>query len=78
MGATIEFDKMYAKVSGPSNLKGTEVTATDLRAGASLIIAGLIAEGTTKISNIEYILRGYEDIVEKLKAVGADIEIIDE
>lgn len=78
MGAKIEFDKMYAKIIGPTKLSGSEVSATDLRAGAALIIAGLIAEGTTKISNIEYILRGYEDIVNKLKEVGADIDIIDE
>lgn len=78
MGADIEFGQMKAKIVGPTKLVGAEVTATDLRAGASLIIAGLIAEGTTKISNIEYILRGYEDIVNKLLDVGADITIIDE
>lgn len=78
MGADIEYDKMKATITGPTKLNGCEVEATDLRAGAALIIAGLLANGTTKISNIEYILRGYEDIVSKLKDVGADIEIIDE
>ena len=78
MGANIDFDLTEATIIGPAYLHGEDVSATDLRAGASLIIAGLIADGTTKISNIEYILRGYEDIVEKLKNVGADISIIDE
>ncbi len=78
MGANISLDGMDAKIKGVTKLIGKDVSATDLRAGAALIIAGLTAEGTTKISNIEYILRGYEDIVDKLKTVGADIEIIDE
>ena len=78
MGANIDFDLTEATIIGPAYLHGEDVSATDLRAGASLIIAGLIADGTTKISNIEYILRGYEDIVDKLKNVGADISIIDE
>ncbi len=78
MGADIEFDKMKATITGPTRLVGCEVEATDLRAGAALIIAGLLASGITKISNIEYILRGYEDIVLKLRDVGADIDIIEE
>lgn len=78
MGATLEYNNPKAKITGPASLKGCDVAASDLRAGAALIIAGLIAEGTTKISNIEHILRGYEDIVEKLSLVGADIRIIDE
>ncbi len=78
MGANIESTKMTAKITGATELHGEEVKATDLRAGAALIIAGLEAEGTTKISNIEYILRGYEDLVNKLSAVGADIKIIEE
>ena len=78
MGANIDFTNTNAKINGPTPLHGCEVSASDLRAGAALIIAGLIAQGTTKISNIEYILRGYEDIVNKLTQVGASIEIIDE
>lgn len=78
MGANIEYTNNTAKVTGATKLIGCEVEASDLRAGAALTIAGLIAEGTTKISNIEYILRGYEDIVEKLSNVGADIKIIEE
>ena len=54
---------------------GTEVEATDLRAGACLLLAALIAEGTTTIKNADYILRGYESITEKLKNVGAKIEL---
>lgn len=64
-----------AIILGPVKLKGTEVVATDLRAGASLVIAGLLAEGTTIIDHAEYILRGYENIIEKLMQVGAKIEL---
>lgn len=78
MGANIEYEGMDAEITGPCGLQGCEVEASDLRAGAALIIAGLIAKGTTKISNIDYILRGYEDIVVKLTSVGADIAIIEE
>ena len=77
MGATISANahSMQAIIIGPTKLVGTEVEATDLRAGAALIIAGLIAEGTTTISQIDHILRGYDGIVEKLTAVGANIRI---
>ena len=77
MGATISANvhSMQAIIIGPTKLVGTEVEATDLRAGAALIIAGLIAEGTTSISQIDHILRGYDGIVEKLTAVGANIRI---
>lgn len=78
MGASIDYTNNTATIIGPSNLHGKDISATDLRAGAALIIAGLIADGETKISNIEFILRGYEDIVNKLKTVGADISIIEE
>ncbi len=78
MGADIEYNNPRALIKGKSKLTGCEVAASDLRAGAALIIAGLIADGKTKISNIEHILRGYEDIVAKLTEVGADIQIIDE
>ena len=79
MGASIEVssDNKVATIYGKGNLIGKEVRATDLRGGASMIICGLIADGITIIDNIEHILRGYEDIVLKLKNVGADIEIID-
>ena len=56
-------------------MHGEEVVATDLRAGAALVVAGLIAVGTSRISNAEQILRGYENIVEKLSNVGAKIRI---
>lgn len=78
MGANIEVvDNKYATISGKSNLVGKDVVATDLRGGASMVICGLIADGVTTISNIDHILRGYEDIVGKLSAVGAKIKIID-
>ncbi len=66
------------EIKGPRKLKGTNVIATDLRGGASLLIAGLIAEGKTTIENSEYILRGYGDVINKLKNVGAHIEISEE
>lgn len=78
MGANIEIDKRKIYVVGPSNLVGKEVIATDLRAGACMVLAGLKADGTTTINNVEHILRGYENIIGKLKNVGADIELIDE
>ena len=75
MGAdiTIKGDKIYIK--GPAKLIGKEVKATDLRAGACLILAGLIAEGQTVVTEIEHVLRGYEDIALKLSKIGAKIEI---
>ncbi len=76
MGATTELlTASKAVIMGPSKLKGKKVSATDLRAGASLVIAGLIAEGTTTIENADYILRGYEGIVEKLTKIGAKIRL---
>ena len=78
MGANtkVRKDNRKAVIKGKTPLKGTAVTATDLRGGASLLIAGLIAEGTTTIDNISYILRGYDKIIEKLTKVGAKIAII--
>jgi UDP-N-acetylglucosamine 1-carboxyvinyltransferase len=75
MGARAEIkgDKVFIK--GPTKLHGEEVEATDLRAGACLVLAGLIAEGATTITNVDHILRGYQDIVEKLQAVGAKITV---
>ena len=73
MGAKIDVNGKKASITGPTKLIGTEVNATDLRAGAGLIVAALIAEGTTIINNADYILRGYENIVEKLSNIGADV-----
>ena len=78
MDAKIRVDGKIAIVTGIEKLKGAAVTATDLRAGAALVIAGLAAEGQTIIDNIKYIERGYEDIVEKLQNLGADITVIDD
>ncbi len=75
MGANIRVEGNKAYIKGITKLRGTEVNASDLRAGASLIIAGLIADGTTTINNADYILRGYENIVEKLENLGAKIEL---
>ena len=74
MGANINVQGQTAIIAGQTALRGCEVVATDLRAGAAMVIAGLLAEGTTTITNVEHILRGYENIVEKLKGVGAKIE----
>ena len=78
MGADITLEGNRATINGVERLKGAEVTATDLRAGAALIIAGLNAEGETVISGVEKIERGYDDIVGKLKSIGADIELIED
>ena len=78
MGAKINaFDKK-ALISGPTKLVGRRVKATDLRAGASMLVAGMIATGTTKVTNVEHLLRGYERLVDKLNNVGANIALIDE
>lgn len=75
MGANISTKERIATILGPNKLKGMEVEATDLRAGASLLLAALKAEGKTTILHAEYILRGYEDLIEKLTSIGAKIEI---
>ena len=74
MGASVTIDDRVAVVEGVERLTGADVRATDLRAGAALIIAGLMAEGTTCISNVKYIDRGYDHIENKLIALGADIK----
>ncbi len=74
MGADISVDGTVAVIQGTGELKGAPVVATDLRAGAAMIIAGLAAKGTTEIENIHYIERGYECIDQKLKQLGADIK----
>ena len=82
-----ELAKMAGKIStssdqivyeGPNQLQGAQVKATDLRAGAALVIAGLMAQGKTEITNIEFILRGYSNIIEKLTSLGPDIQLIEE
>ena len=76
MGATTELlTNQKAIIVGPSKLVGKKVKATDLRAGAAMMVAGMIAEGTTKIVNIEHILRGYENLETKLSKLGADIKL---
>lgn len=74
MGAQIKVSGRQALVRGPSQLTGTTVAATDLRAGAALILAGLVAQGETIVTDDYHIDRGYVQIVEKLRALGADIE----
>lgn len=73
MGASIKIEGRSAVVEGVTNLTGCPVKATDLRAGAALVLAGLVAQGQTEIGCIHHIDRGYEDIVGKLKSLGADI-----
>ena len=78
MGATISTLNDHIIYEGPNQLAGSSVKATDLRAGAALVIAGLMAYGTTEITNVEYILRGYSDIIHKLTQLGADIQLVEE
>lgn len=77
MGASIKVEGKMAVIEGVDQLKGAPVRADDLRAGAAMIIAGLIAKGTTEIEEISHIDRGYENIVEKLTGLGADIRRVD-
>jgi UDP-N-acetylglucosamine 1-carboxyvinyltransferase len=76
MGAQIQVDGKVAVIEGVDHLTGAPVHACDLRAGAAMVIAGLAAQGTTEIDGIHHIERGYETIVEKLAAVGADIRTV--
>ncbi len=78
MGANIEINGRKIFINGPTTFKGATVKATDLRAGACLVIAGLAAEGKTTITNVEYVLRGYENIIEKLTNVGAKLKMEEE
>ena len=78
MGAEILINGKTAMVTGQEKLRGASVTARDLRAGAALIIAGLAAEGVTKLKNIHFVERGYENVVEKFTALGANIKRIEE
>ena len=78
MGAEIHIDGKTATVYGKETLHGATVRARDLRAGAALIIAGLAAEGTTRVENIHYVERGYEHLIDKLTALGAKIRRIED
>ena len=78
MGAQFQVDGRVAVVEGVERLHGATVAACDLRAGAAMVIAGLCADGVTTVEDIEYIERGYQDLVGKLQALGADIRIVDE
>jgi len=77
MGAEITVEGRTAIVQGVEHLTGAQVKATDLRAGAALVIAGLMAEGETEVSGAEHIERGYERPVEKFRRIGADIRHVD-
>ncbi len=78
MGAKISVLSGQIVYEAPNSLSGAPVKATDLRAGAALVIAGLMAEGRTEITNVEFILRGYSNIIEKLTELGADIQLIED
>ena len=75
MGANITIDNRKIYINGPTKLSAKAVVATDLRAGACLVLAGLLADGQTVIDNVEHVLRGYENIIGKLSNVGAKIEL---
>ena len=77
MGADVRVDGTVAVVQGVEQLVGAPVRATDLRAGAAMLIAACCAKGTTEIEDIHHIERGYENIVEKFVGLGADIRKID-
>lgn len=76
MGADIRIQDHHAQVAGPTPLQGAPVSSTDLRAGAALVLAGVVAHGITEVHNIEHIDRGYERYVEKLQSLGACVERI--
>ena len=75
MGAKVTVEGKTAVIKGVRKLSGAKVKSTDLRGGACLVLAGLAAKGTTTVTNIEYILRGYENLDEKLNKLGAKIQI---
>jgi UDP-N-acetylglucosamine 1-carboxyvinyltransferase len=76
MGADTEVKGSVAIFKGGRPLKGAELVAPDLRAGAALVLAGLAAEGVSVVDNVDYVLRGYEDFADKLKGLGAQIELV--
>ncbi len=73
MGADITLEDHHAIIRGVQGLQGAPVSSTDLRAGAALVLAGIVAEGYTTVYEIEHIDRGYEDYVGKLRSLGADV-----
>lgn len=78
MNADMKIEGRSVIVEGPSDLQGAEVAATDLRAGAALVLAGLVAEGYTRVTELKHLDRGYVNFTEKLRSLGADIERVDE
>ena len=78
MGSKVEVDGNVCVINGVEKLQGAKVCACDLRAGVAMVLAGLCAEGTTEVSDIRHIERGYEGLVEKLRSLGAEIEKIDD
>lgn len=78
MGAQVQVDGKVAVIEGVESLRGCPVKACDLRAGAAMVIAGLAAQGTTVVSDIKYVERGYENITAKLQGMGADFTKVDE
>lgn len=76
MGAKISIEGKTAVIKGVRKLYGATVKATDLRGGAALVMAGMVAKGDTRVENIEYILRGYEGFDRKLKDLGVDIRLL--
>ncbi len=78
MGAKITIEGKTAVVKGVRKLYGANVKATDLRGGAALVMAGMVARGTTRVENIQYILRGYEKFDKKLQGIGVNIQLIQE
>ena len=78
MGANIKIEGRSAVIQGERKLQGAQVISTDLRAGAALVLAGLMADGCTEISEIYHIERGYADFIDKFRALGAKISRIDD
>ena len=78
MGAHIKTEDRCAIIEGKAKLKGSQVVATDLRAGAAVVLAGLVAEGETEISEIYHIERGYEDFADKIRSLGGKIEKVED
>ncbi len=76
MGANIKLDGHHAVIKGAKKLSGAPVKAFDLRAGAAMVLAGLVAEGVTEVYDIYHIQRGYENFKEKLARLGADIKLV--
>ena len=78
MGANIKTDGNCAIIPGDKALQGAQVVATDLRAGAAVVLTGLVAEGTTEVTQVYHIDRGYEHFADKLRALGANIMRVEE